>query len=236
MTTLPAGAPAKVLLVDDHRVFAEVLAMRLRVESRIASVDVAFSLGGARALINRLEPDLVLLDHDLSGELGLELFEDLGGMPAPPAVLMLAGSEDAATIVQALEAGAQGWVTKASRFETLLFAAGEVLDGHVYLARRVLKPVIRKLLERSHAPMRAPGFVDELSARELEILRYLVAGMSRAEIADALFLSVNTVRTHVQNLLRRADRHSTLALVSLARELGVTPIEPPSVNTASSSD
>jgi DNA-binding NarL/FixJ family response regulator len=236
MTTLPPGAPARVLLVDDHRVFAEVLAMRLRVESRIDSVDVAFSLGGARALINRLEPDLVLLDHDLSGELGLELFEDLGRMPDPPLVLMLAGSEDSATIVRALEAGAQGWVTKASRFETLLFAAGEVLDGHVYLARRVLKPVIRTLLERGHAPTRAPGFVDELSARELEILRYLVAGMSRAEIADALFLSVNTVRTHVQNLLRRADRHSTLALVSLARELGVTPIEPPSVKHAASSE
>ncbi|MGZ4536411.1 MAG: response regulator transcription factor, partial [Nocardioidaceae bacterium] len=66
-----------------------------------------------------------------------------------------------------------------------------------------------------------PSFVDDLSPRELEVLQLLVAGLSRAEVAERLVVSPNTVRTHVQNLLKAADVHSTLALVAVAREAGV---------------
>jgi DNA-binding NarL/FixJ family response regulator len=67
--------------------------------------------------------------------------------------------------------------------------------------------------------------VDNLTPRELEVLRCLVSGMTRAEVAQHLFVSTNTVRTHVQSLLRRADQHSALALVAFARSLGVKGID-----------
>lgn len=225
MTQLTLNRPVKVLLVDDHRVFAEVLAMRLRTEAIIDTVEVAFSLGGARAAVNTFRPDLVLLDFQLADELGLDLFSDLGQLPQPPNVLMLSGTDDTVSIVQALDAGAQGWVSKTTRFQTLVFATKEVLRGHMYLAPPTIKPVILHLLNAARVTVSEPSFVDELSPRELEVLRCLVAGMSRSEVAAHLFVSVNTVRTHVQNLLRHADRHSTLALVSLARDLGVQPID-----------
>lgn len=215
----------RVLLVDDHRVFAEALALRLRAEPIVDAVEVAFSLGGARAAVHTFEPDLILLDFQLVDELGLDLFADLDQLPDPPDVLMLSGTNDTASIVQALEAGAQGWVSKTTRFQSLVLATKEVLRGHMYLSPPTVKPVILHLLDAARVRTAEPSFVDDLSPREIEVLRCLVAGMSRAEVAAHLFVSVNTVRTHVQNLLRHADRHSTLALVSLARDLGVQPID-----------
>jgi DNA-binding NarL/FixJ family response regulator len=85
--------------------------------------------------------------------------------------------------------------------------------------------VIRELLSTSGATVRFDDFVDSLSSRELEILRCLVAGMTRREIAGRLFLSVHTVHSHVKRMLRRADQHSALSLVAMVRQLGVTPID-----------
>ena len=84
-----------------------------------------------------------------------------------------------------------------------------------------------RLLDALRAEKRAErrDFVSDLSPREYEVLRCLVAGMTKKEVAQRLFLSVNTVRTHVQHLLRAADVHTTLALVTAARELDVTGID-----------
>lgn len=224
MSQAALNRPIRVLLVDDHRVFAEALAMRLRAEPMMDAVELAFSLGSARAAVHTFRPDLVLLDFYLVDEPGLDLMTELGRLRQPPMVLMLSGLEDTVSIVQSLEAGAQGWVSKTTRFQTLVFATREVLRGHMYLSPPTVKPVILHLLDTARVKTRAPSFLDDLSPRELEVLRCLVAGMSRSEVAAHLFVSVNTVRTHVQNLLKAADRHSTLALVSLARDLGVQPI------------
>jgi DNA-binding NarL/FixJ family response regulator len=215
----------RLLLVDDHRVFAEVLASHFRAEPKIDAVEVAFSLAGARAMVNTFRPDLILLDYQLADELGLELLPDLNRMESPPDVLMLSGTSETRLIVTALDAGVQGWVNKEARFETLVLAATEVLSGHMYLPPPTLKPVIRYLLAGAKVHEKEPSFLDGLSPRESEVLSCLVAGMSRAEVADRLYVSVNTVRTHVQNLLRAADQHSTLSLVALARDLGVRSID-----------
>jgi len=216
--------PVKVLLVDDHRIFAEALASRLQAEQSIDRIDIACSLSEARAYIHRSCPDLVLLDFQLADEVGLDLLADLDRLPERPFVLMLSGNDRAQLAVQAFEAGAQGWVSKTAPFETLMFAAGEVVHGRMYLARASLKPVLHYLLQQGTSKAE-PSFVDDLSARQTEVLRCVVSGMSRAECAERLNLSVHTVRTHVQQLLKRADVHSTLALASRARGLGVRGID-----------
>ncbi|WP_246142764.1 response regulator [Nocardioides rubriscoriae] len=221
----PGHAPIDILLVDDHRVFADVLAMRMRDEPTIGRIDVACSLSEARANLHRSCPDLVLLDVQLDGEVGLDLFGDLRAMATPPDVLMLSGVEAAHVIVEAFRSGAQGWVAKTAPFDTLMFAAQEVLRGHMYLAPPTLKPVLVYLLVHSTARDVAPSFIDDLTPRQVDVLRCLVEGMSRAECAQRLHLSVHTVRTHVQQLLKQADLHSTLALASRARALGLPGID-----------
>ena len=216
-----------VLLVDDHRIFASVLANQLRSAARIQSVDIATSLDEARANLHRRRPDVVVLDLRLDGETGLDLFADLNQVSDPPRVLMLSATSSPAEIVRALDAGAHGWVTKTARFETLLAAAEQVGRGQIYLEPQTIDPVLRLLLSRRASQEKARNFVDTLTVRQAEVLRCLVGGLSRAESAERLHLSPNTVRTHVQVLMRSADVHTTLALVALARELGVTAIDDP---------
>lgn len=214
-----------VLLVDDHRVFAEALAGLLAAEPGIDRVGTASTLAAARALIGADRPDVVLVDLALAEESGYDLLAELAVMPGAPAAIMLSGSTDPGLIVQALEAGARGWLTKTTRLRDLVAAVWQVLDGHLYLAPAMLQPVLGHLLRDLHRQRATAGFLDQLTPRELDVLRCLVSGMNRAEVAAHLFVSTNTVRTHVQSLLRRTEQHSTLALVAFARLQGVRGID-----------
>jgi two-component system nitrate/nitrite response regulator NarL len=229
---MPAGAasaqPVLVVLVDDHRLFAEVLGMRLRAEPGIAGVEPAYSLGAARALVNKLRPEVVLLDYDLGGECGLDLLDDLERLDPRPRVVMVSAGDDPSTIISALRRGVDAWVTKDADLEVLVHATSEVLAGRMYLPPAALRPLLGRLLNGPVGGAAEPSFVAMLSAREVEVLRCLVAGMTRAETAQRLFISTNTVRTHVQHLLQRAGLHSTGPLVAAARELGVRGIDEPS--------
>jgi two-component system nitrate/nitrite response regulator NarL len=216
----------RILLVDDHRVFADVLAMRLRLETGVEHVEVATTLEQARVLARRLQPHLVLLDYDVGGEPGPQLVPELQKASPPPGVLMLSGQDSAESIVEALRAGASGWVVKGSHVEDLLAAAQEVVRGNLYVPPERVGSVLRSLLEQQQPEgSSTPSFVDQLSARQRDVLRCLVAGMSRAETAARLYITPNTVRTHVQHLLRAADAHSTPQLVARARKAGVTGID-----------
>ncbi|NUR07267.1 MAG: response regulator transcription factor [Nocardioidaceae bacterium] len=222
-TTVPRD-PVRILLVDDHRVFADVLAMRLRLEDGVESVETAHHLDQALVLASRLRVHVVVLDHDLDGERGTDLVRRLDGLDPPPRVVMLSAWDDPAVVVDALRAGASGWVLKGGQVEELLTAIDDCVAGDAYLSRRLRRPVLQELLS-AREPTHEPSFLDNVSGRQLDVLRCLVAGLSRAETGARLFISSNTVRTHVQNLLRTADVHSTLELVSRARRLGVPGID-----------
>jgi DNA-binding NarL/FixJ family response regulator len=214
-----------VLLVDDHRVFTEALASLLETEPGISRVSRASTLDGARALLGSDRPDLVLLDLALAEESGYELLGELGDRPDSPSVMVLSGSTEARLIVRALEAGARGWLTKTTPLSALVAAIWQVVEGHMCLTPATLEPVLAHLLTDLHRQRAAADFLDQLTPRELDVLRCLVFGMTRAEVAQHLFVSTNTVRTHIQSLLRRSEQHSALALVAFARSLGVAAID-----------
>jgi DNA-binding NarL/FixJ family response regulator len=223
MTAGDAGAV--ILLVDDHRVFADVLGEALLAERGIGRVNHASSLDAARVLLATDPPDVVLLDLVLADESGFELLGELARSMDAPAAIVLSGSNEPRLIVKALERGAKGWLSKTTRLDALVTAVWQVLDGQMYLSPATLRPVLTHLLSDAQGREAAAGFVADLTPRELEVLRCLVSGMTRAEVAKHLFVSMNTVRTHVQSLLRRSDQHSALALVAFARSHGVKGID-----------
>jgi DNA-binding NarL/FixJ family response regulator len=219
------AAGLHVLLVDDHRLFAEVLARRLALEPRIGSVSCASSIPVAAALLNAARPDVVVLDYDLGDTCGLDLLPTVGGRDDPPEVIVLSGSCNTATMISALRQGARGWVVKENSIDALLTALQEVRRGQISLPRGSWTPVLRSLVED------APGAVTTdtlpgLTPRQLDVLRCLVAGMTQREAAERLFVSPNTVRTHVQALFTHFDVHTTPALTALARRAGLTAVEP----------
>lgn len=214
-----------LLVVDSHLVFADALAHQLRKEVGPRVVHVSRSVADSRRALAGEDSDIVVLHDDgrVSDKFGI--LRELTDPQMGASVLVLSGTDEPGTVIEALRAGARGWISKDMDLGALVAAIAEVEQGHLYLSPPVMTAVMDRLL--STMPVHSPShnFIDSLSQREMEILRCLVAGMTKREIAERLFLSIHTVRSHVQRMMRRSDQHSTLALIAMAQHVGVPPIE-----------
>ncbi|MEV7187233.1 response regulator transcription factor [Kitasatospora sp. NPDC093102] len=148
--------------------------------------------------------------------------------------VVLATADDPHRAARALHAGATGWVAKESSLARLLTVIRGVLRDETHLPPALLTGVIRELTTARRDRTESERLVDTLTPREKQILRCMVAGLGRQAVAERLYLSPHTVRTHMQNVLGKLGVHSTLAAVAVARRAGVSPAEsavppPPSV-------
>ncbi|MFP3991936.1 response regulator transcription factor [Streptomyces sp. E11-3] len=243
----------RVLVVDDHRIFAESLAAALAAEP---DVDVSAAGSGPAALrcLERAAAegrrfDVLLVDADLGGgPTGAPPGMVPGPRPAPdsgddglvdgislvagvrtgqPAVrtVVLAEKDDPRRAALALGAGASGWVAKDCSLSRLLTVIRGVLRDETHLPPALLTGVLRELTAARKHRTESERLVESLTPREREVLRCMVAGLGRKAVAERLFLSPHTVRTHMQNVLGKLGVHSTLAAVALARRAGVGPVD-----------
>ncbi|GGQ74731.1 LuxR C-terminal-related transcriptional regulator [Kitasatospora griseola] len=146
--------------------------------------------------------------------------------PALRAV-MLAAADDPQRAVRALQAGANGWVARESSLGALMAVIRGVLREETHLPPALLTGVVRELTSARRDRSESERLVAALTPREEEVLRCMVAGLGRQAVAERLFLSPHTVRTHMQNVLGKLGVHSTLAAVAVARRAGIAPSEPP---------
>ncbi|MFJ9108913.1 LuxR C-terminal-related transcriptional regulator [Streptomyces sp. NPDC102283] len=243
-------ARIRVLVVDDHRIFAESLAAALAAEP---DVDVS-AAGSGPAALRALERaaaegrgyDVLLVDAELGAALatgtgyavpgprqeetgvvdGISLVAGVSsGRPAVRSVV-LAEKDDPRVAARALQAGASGWVAKDCSLQRLLAVIRGVLRDETHLPPALLTGVLRELTAARKHRTESERLVDSLTPREREVLRCMVAGLGRKAVAERLFLSPHTVRTHMQNVLGKLGVHSTLAAVALARRAGVGPADP----------
>ncbi|PBC78124.1 LuxR family two component transcriptional regulator [Streptomyces sp. TLI_235] len=252
----------RVLVVDDHRIFAEALAAALAAESEI-EVGAAGSSAAAERALERAAAegrpyDIALVDADLTPAPGRPLPPRARGRPpvavvpmprreAPPGLsagdgialvgricrahpalraVVLATGDDPRRAVRALQAGASGWVAKESSLGRLLAVVRGVLRDETHLPPALLTGVVRELTSARRDRTESERLVGTLTPREEEVLRCMVAGLGRQAVAERLYLSPHTVRTHMQNVLGKLGVHSTLAAVAVARRAGITPSEP----------
>ena len=212
--------PLDILIVDDHAVFAEVLAMRLETEPYVRSVHIAQSVSAARAKVPALADGLIFLDLNLGDECGLDLIEPISRLEVKPRVVMLSASRDPDDIIRALRAGVDAWLVKNQGYDTLVQVTTDVCDGLMYLPPRSMRDVITRLAHCPEGSAREKTFLDVITRREREVLDCLMAGLSHKELSSQLAVSPNTVRTHLRHLMERAGVHSTVALVAQARAAG----------------
>lgn len=202
-----------VLLVDDHHLVRRGFRRLLEDEPDIAVLGEAGDGDEAVRLAQRLRPHVVLMDCALPGTSGLaatkKILEQLPGT----AVLMLSMHSEDTLVRQALEAGASGYVLKNAVDLDLAAAVRKVAGGEKVLSPQLSRAETLKG-ERQAA----------LTARELEILQYIVDGKSNKEIADALRLSVNTVSVHRANIMDALGIHKTAELVVYAIRNGLVNI------------
>ncbi|MFJ5232452.1 LuxR C-terminal-related transcriptional regulator [Kitasatospora sp. NPDC088391] len=141
--------------------------------------------------------------------------------------VVLAAADDPPRAARALQAGANGWVARESSLGALMAVVRGVLRDETHLPPALLTGVIRELTSARRDRSESERLVAALTPREEEVLRCMVAGLGRQAVAERLFLSPHTVRTHMQNVLGKLGVHSTLAAVAVARRAGIAPSEPP---------
>jgi DNA-binding NarL/FixJ family response regulator len=219
----PAGA-VRVLIVDDHDMFAQSLQLALSAERDLTVVGTAPTLEQARALVVTSTPDVVLLDHRLPDGLGVDSIAELRALrPSVNVVVLTAEAEDS-MLVAATEAGCAGFILKTSPLDELVAAVRTAAAGEIMVSSDLLA----RLLNRLHHQYERPP--HDLTAREREILELIAEGLTNGAIAKRLFISVNTVRNHVQSLLAKLDAHSKLEALSIAIREGL--IDPPGATPA----
>ncbi len=212
------GPPIGVLIVDDHRMFAESLARLLATDGDLNVLGVATSASAAFALAEQTRPQVALVDYQMPGQDGLEIVAELKRRAPDLLVLMLSGVVDETVLLSAIEAGCIGYLTKdraAAEVAAAIHsaAAGEALISPVLLARLLAKI--------NHGADGNGALGSDLTERERQVLHQLADGRTNAMIAADLHLSVNTVRNYVQAILTKLGAHSKLEAVATALREGI---------------
>jgi DNA-binding NarL/FixJ family response regulator len=206
-----------ILVVDDHVSFAEALAYRLDAEPGVHAF-AATTVQQAEWVLAQRHVDVILLNVELEEGKGIRFAREASAEHPAVRIVAVTASEAEEHILDALDAGISGWVPKGESVEYLMTVVSGTLSGETWIPPRLLTRVLAELKARRHRAEHEQSLAA-LTKREKEVLACLVSGMTRDEIADELFLSRNTVRTHIQNALKKLDVHSTLAAVSLARRI-----------------
>ena len=196
-----------VYLVDDHAMFRA--GVRVELGDAVEVVGEAGSVAEAIAGITRLRPDVVLLDvHIPDGGGGAVLTAVAAALP-DTRFLALSVSDAAEDVIEVIRAGARGYVTKTISSAELAQAIERVADGDVVFSPRLAGFVLDAFRDAPVAPSVDPQ-LDQLTPRELEVMRLLARGYAYKEIAAELFISIKTVETHASNVLRKlqlSNRH-----------------------------
>lgn len=211
----PARDHISVLVCDDHRLLTDTL--KTVIENDPSLVLVAPPLDApekAVELCGEKRPDVVLMDIQFPGTVsGIEATRDIKKVSPATNVVIMTAHESEELLVEAVEAGASGFLRKTEGVEEVLSsvkaaAAGEILIDQTELAR-LLPQVAREREERREAQL----LLGQLTEREREILQFLGEGHRNEEVASKLFISPQTVQTHVRNILTKLGVHSKLEAV-----------------------
>lgn len=208
--------PRSVVVVDDHRLFADLLADGLAEAPDLVCVGVAYDLAEGLALVGRTGPDLVIMDYEFEGSDsdGIEATRLIGARHPRCCVVLLTGHAGSDLVGRAAAAGASSLMPKDGSLADLLVALRTA--GHGVL---VVHP---SLLSGAVAPTgSSSGPRVDLSRRERDVLSLLTVGLDARAIADQLGISLNTCRGYVKTLLHKLDAHSQLEAVAVARRLGL---------------
>jgi DNA-binding NarL/FixJ family response regulator len=211
--------PLRVLIADDQDLFRAGFSMILSAQPDMTVVGEAANGAEAVQHAARLRPDVVLMDIRMPGTDGLQATSRIcAGTDAK--VLILTMFDDDEYVYDALHAGASGFLLKDIHRDELAHAIRVISGGESLLAPSVTRRLIADLVQRGHVEPRLSAQLTQLTTREAEVLRLIAQGLSNVEIGAMLFVSDNTVKTHVSNLLTKLGLRDRAQAVMFAYESG----------------
>lgn len=211
--------PLKVLIVDDHRLFRQGLISIMNARPDLVQV-VGEAAGGREAIqmVDSLHPDVVLLDIYMPDIDGLQICRTIHQSYPEIAIIILTSSEDDNHLFEAIRSGAAGYLLKDLDANELFDLLIGVANGEVALTRamtgRLLKNADQRSVQNSH-------LVEELTEREIEVLKLVACGFSNSQIAEQLVISLNTVKFHLKNILGKLQLENRTQAAAYAVSSGM---------------
>ena len=213
----------RILLVDDHPIIRQGLKSHLSSHDGVQVVGEAATGKDAIAKARELSPDIIIMDISLPDISGLEATRKLQSIVPNAKVLILTMHEDRNYIVEAVRAGARGYVLKDASPEDLITAIESVNSGGAYFHSSVSE-ILLDLCANDQERAKKPT-PNDLTSREQEVLALIAEGCSNKEIAARLFVSVRTIECHREHITRKLDIHGTAGLTKYAITKGITKIK-----------
>ena len=214
----------RVLVADDHSLFRDGIISLLEA----AGFEVVAQVGDGEAAVAetlRLHPDLVLLDITMPRLTGLEALHRIKEALPETGVVMLTVSDDNADLLEAAKSGADGYLLKSLTADEFLDMLNGLQRGEAAMTRQTTARLLRGLTQATSQPVEP---IDQLTSREIELLRLVAVGMSNRAIAQTLSVSPNTVKYHLKNILQKLNVQNRTEAVSYA--IGAGLLEPRAVD------
>jgi DNA-binding NarL/FixJ family response regulator len=205
-----------VILVDDHQLFREGLKLMLNLNPKIGAIFQAANGVEFLELLEKVTPDVVLMDIDMPLMDGVEATNQALLSYPKLRIIALSMYGDDEYYIKMIEAGARGFILKNSDIEVVEEAISTVMTGQNYFSSEVMANLVMHLNQKKTAEAKT-----ELTERESEILYHICKGLSNQEIADTLFLSKRTVDKHRENILSKTNVKNTAGLVMYAIKHGI---------------
>ena len=210
----------RVLLADDHAIVRQGLRALIESEGKARVIGEAADGREAVRLVEKLAPDLAIMDIGMPGLNGLEATRQLKERFPEVKVIILSMHSEDIYLYQALKIGADGYVLKSAAFEELKLALDAVKRAEIYLSPSVSQALIQEFL-RLEPPLVASRVIEKLTPREREIFQLLAEGKSRREMAQMLSISPKTIDRHRENLKRKLNIQKEEEFLHLARITGI---------------
>ncbi|MDO7787849.1 response regulator transcription factor [Desulforamulus aquiferis] len=207
-----------ITIVDDHEIVREGLRLTLQGEP---DFEVIGEASNGKELLRQIKvsrPDVILLDERMPEERGVEICKKLTKLyPELKIIILTAYAEQEESIIQAMMAGAKGFLIKNVEISELKRAIRAVVRGETVLDSQMAACIVKKLKEVPSQEFAQPLLTEQ----QLDIARRVAEGLTNREIAEQLYLSENTIKFHIQNIMRKLDVHNRIALVTKLIQDGV---------------
>jgi DNA-binding NarL/FixJ family response regulator len=221
----PPHRAIRVLLVDDHVLLRKGLEGILSLETDICVIGQAASGSEALTLAAALVPDIILLDVNMPCLGGLEACRMLHASVPSSRIVMFTASEDEADLFAAIKAGASGYLLKTTSPQDVAQAVRSVASGQSLISPSMAGKLLHEFLHLARHQSATTAAGPKLTARELEVLQLISRGMANREIGRSLFISENTVKNHVRNMLEKLHLHSRMEAVLYAVKDGLVTLD-----------
>jgi DNA-binding NarL/FixJ family response regulator len=218
--------PHQVLLVEDHRMFADALQILIEAQDDMDCTGIAATGEQAVDLARARCPDVVLMDIDLPGIDGIEATRRVRQACPDARVVAITALQPDRVMAEVIEAGACGFVPKTQAAEAVIDVVRRAVAGEMVLPAGDLAGTLDRLREARSVRRDARRLLDDLTEREVEVLQATAEGRSPGQIAQALFISPHTVQAHVRSILAKLAVHSKLEAVVFALRHGAIRLHP----------